>query len=74
MERLITLFGCDWYVDYEWSNDRTAIIESISVAGNDVTDLLQEKVVEAIRQRINELWHEDQSDLASMSMLMRRAA
>lgn len=74
MERLISLFGCEFLVDYVWNDDRCAEIESISIAGNDVADLLQESVVEAIRQRINEFYREDQSDLASVAILMRRAA
>ena len=74
MERLIIYCGCDFLVDYEWNADKCADIECISLAGNDVTDLLQDSVVEVIRQRLNACYCEDQYDLASVAQLMRVAA
>lgn len=73
MQRDIDCCGCEFRVDYEW-DDKCLVIEGISIDGNDLTDLLLEKVTGKIEAMIYEYYGEDLADRAAYYAEMRRAA
>ena len=77
MIRIIDLLGCEFEVDYEW-DDQSAMVNGVSIDGNDITDLLIEKALDKIIEAIQERYFEDMADLADYSYQInkesRRAA
>ena len=77
MIRTIDLLGCEFEVDYEW-DDQTAMVNGVSIEGNDITDILAEKALDKITEAIQALYFEDMADLADYAYQInkesRRAA
>lgn len=63
MIRTIDLLGCEFEVDYEW-DDQTAMVNGVSIDGNDITDILIEKALNKITEAIQVLYFDDMADLA----------
>ena len=73
MQRDIDLFGCEFRCDYEW-DDKCLVLEGVSIDGNDLTDLLTDKVIDKIREVIYEKYGEDMAEKAEYRYEMRRYA
>ena len=63
MIRTIDLLGCEFEIDYEW-DDQTAKVNGVSIDGNDITDILDEKALDNITEAIQALYFDDMADLA----------
>lgn len=73
MQRDIDCCGCEFRVDYEW-DDEVLCVEGIYIDGNDLTDLLTEKVTDQIRDTLYGKYHEDMAEKAEWRYEMRRYA
>ena len=71
MQRDIDCCGCEFRVDYEW-DDRNLVLEGVYIDGNDLTDILSDKTIEKIEERLYELYGEDMADRADYFAEMRR--
>ena len=71
MQRDIDVCGCEFRVDYEW-DDKCLVLEGVYIDGNDLTDLLTDKTIEKIEERLYELYGEDMADRADYFAEMRR--
>ncbi len=70
MQRDIDCCGCEFRVDYEW-DDKCLALEGVYIDGNDLTDLLRDKTIEKIEERLYELYGEDMTDRAEYFAEMR---
>lgn len=73
MQRDIDCCGCEFRVDYEW-DDNILCVEGVSIDGNDLTDLLVNKVMEQIKEILYEKFAEDRAEQAEWRYEMRRYA
>ena len=73
MQRDIDLMGCEFRCDYEWDAEYL-VLEGISIAENDVTDILSDTAVEKIEAKLYEYFHEDRAERAEYNYEMRRYA
>lgn len=71
MQRDIDVCGCEFRVDYEW-DDKCLVLEGVYIDGNDLTDLLTDKTIEKIEERLYELYGEDMADRADYFAEIRR--